>query len=75
MPSMRMYCPRAYLAGEQLGLGLRTDDRDARLGFLVFFAEELALVDVHGLDLEHAGIDALDVEGVGANVVLHVDCL
>ena len=59
------------LAGKQLGLGFGTDHGDARLGFFVFFVEELALVDVHGLDLEHAGINSLDVEGVAANVVLH----
>src|ERR1019366_1456593 len=59
------------LAGEQLGFGIRADDRYPRARQLVVLVHQAPLAQIQGLNLEHAGINAVDGEGVGANILLH----
>src|SRR5215471_17427218 len=52
----------SFLAGKQLDLGFGANNAHPSLSQFVFFAEELTLRQPHCLDLEHAGIESLDVE-------------
>ena len=59
------------LAGEQLVLGLGADDRHPRARQLVVLVHQAAFTQGQSLNLEHAGINAVDGQSVGANILLH----
>src|SRR5664279_4643241 len=62
---------QGIFAGEQLGLGLGADDRYPRARQFVVLVHQSALSQVQSLNLEHAGINAVDGKSVGANILLH----
>src|ERR1039458_1475651 len=59
------------LAGKQLVLSLGANDRDRRARQLIVLVHQAAFAEIQSLNLEHAGINAVDGKGVGTNILLY----
>ena len=73
MPLTRMIWPSGKAAGEELGLGFGADDGYVGALLHVGGGEGATLVDGHVLDGHEFGGDAVDLPGVGVEIVLDGD--